>query len=222
MKFVIIDYSKGNVRSVQKSLELAGVEALITADTEEIRSADALVLPGVGAFADASEYMLRTGQMQVIRERIHAGIPFLGICLGMQLLYERGDEGMPKKEEAWAEGLGILQGSCKRIASEDAEGRQVKVPHVGWNQVEYIREPGLLFTGIEDGSNFYFTHSYQCCPEPEGTPELLATVTHAEALPSVVGRKNAFGVQFHPEKSSHKGLRFMKNFVDLVETFQRK
>ncbi len=216
--FVIVDYSKGNLRSVQKSLELAGASTCISANAADIRAARAIVLPGVGAFADASRTMLASGQMQAIRDAVQAGVPFLGICLGMQLLFERGDEGMP--EGSWAEGLGLLKGSCTRVAATDDEGRSYKVPHVGWNQVQATATGQAssvamaLFAGVEDGSNFYFTHSYECVPADE--QEVLATTRHAQFLPSVAGKENICGVQFHPEKSSHKGLLFMSNFVRWV------
>lgn len=219
MSFIVIDYSKGNLRSVQKGLALAGAEAVISASTVAIRAADALILPGVGSFADASAALLASGQMQALRERIGAGVPFLGICLGMQLLFEQGNEGAPPC--CWSEGLGVLPGVCTRIAAVDAAGRSYKVPHVGWNQVIYqqgaSKEDRLapLFGSIEDGSYFYFTHSYQC--EPKQKQEVLATVTHAETLPSVVHKEQVYGVQFHPEKSSSKGLEVMKNFVRFAQ-----
>ena len=224
MAFVVVDYSKGNLRSVQKSFELAGVEAVISADASDIYKAEAIVLPGVGAFADASAAMLQNGQMQAIRECVQAGMPFFGICLGMQLLFERGDEGMPEGE--WAEGLGLLPGECTRIANTDAEGTVHKIPHVGWNQAHYSTSSKSkaklprLFIGIEDASNFYFTHSYGCVPAEES--DVLATTTHATVLPSVVCRDLMFGVQFHPEKSSHKGLAVIKNFVRYVRKVQHK
>lgn len=214
MSFIIVDYSKGNLRSVQKGFELAGVKAPISAKAADLYQAEAIILPGVGSFADASKTMLENGQMQAIRELVSNGVPFFGICLGMQLLFERGDEGM--QEGAWAEGLGILPGSCSRIASVDAEGRHYKIPHVGWNQVTLTAaDHAKLFTGIPDGSHFYFTHSYQALPS--NSHEVMAQTTHAERIASVVGRGKVLGVQFHPEKSSDKGLQLMKNFVRLVQ-----
>jgi glutamine amidotransferase len=214
LSFIVVDYSKGNLRSVQKGLELAGGTARISGSEADIRSARAIVLPGVGSFADASRAMLNSGQTQAIRERIAAGVPFLGVCLGLQLLYERGSEGM--KEGEWAEGLGILKGSCRRVASVDGAGRSYKVPHVGWNQVNMKSAlSSALFAGIEDGSHFYFTHSYQC--EPTDGSEVLATSTHAEDIVCAVQKGRVFAVQFHPEKSSHKGLALMRNFVRLVQ-----
>jgi glutamine amidotransferase len=215
MAFVVIDYCKGNLRSMQRGLELAGVEAHISAEAAEIARAEALVLPGVGSFADASAFMQSSGQMRVIRERIAAGVPFLGVCLGLQLLFERGNEGCPPGQ--WAEGLAVMKGFVRRIDALDATGASHKVPHVGWNQVHFCpnasTETGIapLFEGLEDGSNFYFTHSYQSVPS--NADEVLAEVRHASSLPCVVRKGSAFGVQFHPEKSSHKGLALLRNFV---------
>lgn len=220
MTFVVVDYRKGNLRSVQKALELAGAQTLISADPADINKATALVLPGVGSFADASAFMLQSGQMQTIRDRVQAGVPFLGICLGMQLLFERGNEGTA--EGAWAEGLGLLPGSCRAVRTTDQSGKRYKVPHVGWNQIEYTTEAAgnpafaTLCAGIEPGSYFYFTHSYQC--EPADPDDVLATTTHAEPIPCMVAHENIYAVQHHPEKSSHKGLEFVQNFVRLVES----
>jgi glutamine amidotransferase len=218
MSFVVVDYCKGNLRSVQKGLQLAGGEAVISQDPSVIKAAQAIVLPGVGSFADASAEMISSGQMQVIRQRVSDGVPFLGICLGLQLLFERGDEGMPNG--TWAEGLGLLQGYCRRIDHITTAGKSVKVPHVGWNQVDYCTGDDSclspLFAGVDSGSNFYFTHSYQC--EPASSGDVLATVTHATEFACVVRKQNIFGVQFHPEKSSHKGLTVLENFVRFVNS----
>ncbi|MDR2109399.1 MAG: imidazole glycerol phosphate synthase subunit HisH [Coriobacteriales bacterium] len=273
-KTVVVDYSKGNLRSVEKGLALAGAAALVSADADDIARADAIVLPGVGSFADASATMLASGQMQAIRERVRAGVPFLGICLGLQLLFERGDEGLgrrqpiiarsssgqfapdppgqttplpqvvassaqtdlgqidsksdaqalvgaspeqPTFEHRWAEGLGLLRGHCRRIDSTDLQGRSYKVPHVGWNQVHYSGDElwiSPLFAGIADGSNFYFTHSYQA--QPRDHSDIIASVVHARPFTCAVRREQIFATQFHPEKSSRNGLAVLRNFVDFV------
>jgi glutamine amidotransferase len=225
MPFVVVDYKKGNIRSMQKGLELAGVEARISDDPRDIARAEAIVLPGVGAFADAAAYMEQSGQMRVIRERIAAGVPFLGVCLGLHLLLEFGEEGVATvtsrevPDGTWAAGIGAIPGHVRRIDNVSPDGRSYKVPHVGWNQVRFV--PGApaaldgLFAGIEDGSNFYFTHSYQGVVTSAG--DVLATVTHATEFPCVIHRGSAFGVQFHPEKSSHKGLQVLRNFVDYAK-----
>jgi glutamine amidotransferase len=211
--FVVVDYCKGNLRSMQKGLQLAGAEARVSADPAVIARAGAIVLPGVGAFADAAGFMQTSGQMEVIRERIAEGVPFLGVCLGLQLLMERGNEGVPSPD--WMEGLGVVSGCVRRVDAADERGRFYKVPHVGWNQVHCKDETDArlapLFAGIDDGSNFYFTHSYRA--EVTDQQDILATVTHARSFPCVIRKMNAFGVQFHPEKSSHKGLRVLQNFA---------
>jgi glutamine amidotransferase len=217
---VVVDYSKGNLRSVEKGLERAGASAFISASPKRIAEADAIVLPGVGSFADASAQMAASGQMQAIRERVRAGVPFLGICLGLQLLLERGDEGVEQVayEHRWAEGLGLLRGHCRRVDARDAEGATYKVPHVGWNQAVYTTHDqdrlAALFAGIPDGSNFYFTHSYQAVPTD--TQCVVASVEHASKFACAVQSNNILATQFHPEKSSHMGLAVLQNFVRFV------
>jgi glutamine amidotransferase len=218
--YVIVDYCKVNLRSVQKSFELAGAPAIISTEPDDIAKAAAIILPGVGSFADASTTMLATGQMQAIRERIAAGVPFLGICLGLQLLFEHGDEGVAPGEPP-AEGLGIMRGHCSLVADTTPAGERVKVPHVGWNQVTYTNvlvgsECAMaLMRGIEDGSNFYYTHSYRAVPSDDAV--VAGTTTHADTFPGLVVKGNSVGVQFHPEKSSAKGLAVIRNFVSFVD-----
>ena len=225
MALVIIDYHKGNIRSVQKGMELAGADTLVSDDYHDIMRADAIVLPGVGAFADAADYMWRSGQMQAIQERIADGVCFLGICLGLHLLLDCGEEGLAevqsreRPDDSWAKGLAVIGGYGRRLSSQDSSGRSYKVPHVGWNQVHLTAAGGgaaadALFSGIADGSNFYFIHSYQGVVEDEAA--VLATVSHAAAFPSVICKGRAFGLQFHPEKSSHKGLQLLKNFAGIA------
>jgi glutamine amidotransferase len=224
MALVIVDYHKGNIRSVQKGLELAGADTLVSDDYHDIMRADAIVLPGVGAFADAADYMWRSGQMSAIQERIADGACFLGICLGLHLLLDYGEEGVAEvgsrehPDDGWVKGLGVIGGYARRLSSRDSSGRSYKVPHVGWNQVQLVGQPSpaaaALFDGIEDGSNFYFTHSYQGVAKDEAA--VMATVTHATSFPSVICKDRVFGLQFHPEKSSHKGLQVLKNFAGIV------
>lgn len=209
MAIAIIDYCKGNLRSAQKGIESVGGEAFITSDPEEMRKADALVLPGVGSFADASQTMIELGQMDVVREKIAEGAPFLGICLGLHLLFEYGTEG----GDGHNEGIGALEGMCDRMDDTTPDGRKLKIPHVGWNTVDYARECPL-FDGIGDGSHFYFTHSYKC--NPANKADIVATTTHAAPFTSAVWKDNVFGVQFHPEKSSLLGLKVLANFVSIV------
>lgn len=210
----VVDYHKGNLLSVQRGLADAGVQAVITDDPAVIAGADGVVLPGVGAFADASATMLELGQMQAVRDAVSGGAPFLGICLGLQLAFERGDEGC--EPGGFAEGLGFLKGRCVRLGAERPDGTLVKVPHVGWNDIE-LTEQGAenpLFAGVPSGTYFYFTHSY--CAVPDDDRDVLANTVHAEAFPSAVAQGNVYGCQFHPEKSSAWGLAVLKNFVRIV------
>lgn len=214
----VVDYCKGNLASVQRGLADAGFDARITDAPADILAADGVVLPGVGAFTDAMTTMEATGQADALRTAVAHGVPFLGICLGMHLLFDWGDEGQPQGERL--AGLGVLPGHVERMAAIDAKGAKHKVPHVGWNSVEFAdglagREAARLFDGIEDGGYFYFTHSY--CAVPDERDDLVAMSEHARRFACAVARQNVFGVQFHPEKSSHLGLRLLENFGRIVE-----
>ena len=280
----VVDYQKGNLKSVERGLIAAGGEALITADASEIAKADAIVLPGVGAFADAAATMCELGQMEAIRKRVRAGVPFLGICLGEHLMFEHGVEGAPEGNPAC--GLGLLPGTVVAMPRCDAQGKAFKVPHVGWNTIEMpacnggaavppcgegggnavlkqsslrcgtargtspdsaalldggqaepelsslrsenaggafpdsTPQPGSefafacpLFDGIAPGEYFYFTHSYIA---PTGS-HTIAETTHSTRFTSAVQfGERAFGVQFHPEKSSDAGARVLANFVAIA------
>ncbi|MCK4268006.1 MAG: imidazole glycerol phosphate synthase subunit HisH [Actinomycetia bacterium] len=198
----ILDYGMGNLRSVQKAFEKVGVEAAITADPDEALEATALVLPGVGGFSDAMAHLKSTGLHEVIIESINKGRMFLGICLGLQLLFERSFE------DGEHLGLGVFEGTVERLP----EG--VKIPHMGWNQIEKTRDLPLL-GGIDDGTNFYFVHSYVVRPK---NLEIVATVTdYGKEFVSGVSRDNVFAFQFHPEKSGSVGLSILKNFGDLCQ-----
>ena len=276
----VVDYQKGNLKSVERGLIAAGGKAFITADASEIAKADAIVLPGVGAFADAATTMCELGQMEVIRERVRAGVPFLGICLGEHLMFEHGMEGAPEGSPAC--GLGLLPGTVVAMPRCDEQGTAFKVPHVGWNTIEMpacnggaaappcgegggnavlssggvgggaarssaakrglfehgafldstpqpggdlafpgsTTQPGSepafacpLFDGIAPGEYFYFTHSYIA---PTGS-HTIAETTHSVRFTSAVQfGERAFGVQFHPEKSSDAGARVLANFVAIA------
>ena len=280
----VVDYQKGNLKSVERGLIAAGGKAFITADASEIAKADAIVLPGVGAFADAAATMCELGQMEVIRDRVRAGVPFLGICLGEHLMFEHGVEGAPEGSPAC--GLGLLPGTVVAMPRCDEQGKAFKVPHVGWNTIEVptcaggaalppcgeggegavlkqsslrcgtargtspdsaalldggqaepelfslrsenaggafpdsAPQPGCdpafacpLFDGIAPGEYFYFTHSYIA---PTGS-HTIAETTHSVRFTSAVQfGERAFGVQFHPEKSSDAGARVLANFVTIA------
>lgn len=215
----VVDYCKGNLKSVERGLRAVGGDAHITDNPEVIRAADAVVLPGVGSFADASQHMVESGQMEAVRDAIAAGKPFLGICLGEHLLFEAGVEGAagPGVDGAMGDphlpvGLGVVSGTVARMPSKDAQGVLYKVPHVGWNSVEFTAECPL-FEGIAPGEYFYFTHSY-IAPESECT---VATTTHSVTFPCAVQKGKVFGVQFHPEKSSDAGAKVLANFLKVVE-----
>ena len=280
----VVDYQKGNLKSVERGLIAAGGKALITADASERARADAIVLPGVGAFADAAATMCELGQMEAIRDRVRAGVPFLGICLGEHLMFEHGVEDAPEGNPAC--GLGLLPGTVVAMPRCDAQGKAFKVPHVGWNTIEIpacgggaavppcgegggnavlkqsslrcgtargtfpdsaalldggqaepelsslrsenaggafpdsTPQPGSdlafacpLFDGIAPGEYFYFTHSFIA---PTGS-HTIAETTHSVRFTSAVQfGERAFGVQFHPEKSSDAGARVLANFVAIA------
>lgn len=197
----VIDYGMGNLRSVYKALEKEGYSAKITRDPEEVEEACGVILPGVGAFRDAMANLTRTGLDRAVKRAIEEGKPFLGICLGLQLLFEESEEFGSTR------GLGIFPGRVRRISWG------VKTPHMGWNQVQLKRETPLA-QGIPSGTYFYFVHSYYVDPAEE---DLVAGVTdYGKVFPSVVGRGKVWGIQFHPEKSSALGLKILQNFGELV------
>ena len=203
----IIDYKAGNLRSVQKALEECGATARITADAEDISAADGVVFPGQGA-CDASMLSIRErGLFEIIRHSIDSGKPFLGVCLGLQLLLESSEEG----EEPC---LAILKGSTKRLPPEKTERVGLKIPHMGWNSVSLsVQHP--VFEGIPNDSYFYFVHSYYADPEDK---DIVAGVTnYGIDFCSAVAWDNVAAVQFHPEKSGTVGLRLYRNFLTLVD-----
>lgn len=197
----IIDYDAGNIKSVEKALQYLGEEAVITRDAGEILMADKVILPGVGAFGDAMEKLNRYGLVPVIHEVVEKGIPFLGICLGLQLMFESSEEA------PGVEGLGLLKGKIVRIP----EGDGLKVPHMGWNSLNFPKE-GRLFAGIPENSYVYFVHSYYLQTEED---IVTATAEYGVTIHASVEKGNVFACQFHPEKSSHTGLTILKNFVEL-------
>lgn len=206
----VVDYKKGNLQSVVRGIEAAGATARIAVEPEEISSATAIVLPGVGAFTDAITTMNCLGQSSAIQKAVELGVPFLGICLGMHLMFEYGEEHAP--DNSLTSGLGFLTGVVRKIPRTDARGDLFKVPHVGWNSVDLKATECPLFTGISSGEYFYFTHSYIA---PEGSATYAHT-QHSVVFPSVVWKDNMFGVQFHPEKSSDIGAKLLANFVSYV------
>ncbi|AFQ42798.1 imidazole glycerol phosphate synthase subunit HisH [Desulfosporosinus meridiei] len=197
----IVDYGRGNLRSVEKALEKVGFEAVIMASSNELSKVKGLILPGVGAFADAMEALKHGGWIEPLIEFARSGRPFLGICLGMQILFEVGEE---HGEYA---GLGLLAGRVVRFPA----GR--KVPHMGWNSLE-LEQSSRLLAGIPNESYFYFVHSYYAEPAEKG--DIIATSDYGVVFPAVVGKANVWGAQFHPEKSSPWGLQLLTNFGEWV------
>jgi glutamine amidotransferase len=197
-RIAILNYGMGNLRSVEKALEHVGVTATITADHGEARAADGVILPGVGAFPRAMERIRALGLDELIAERREAGVPILGICLGLQLLFDS------TTELGGAEGLGLLPGP---VAELEADG--LKVPHIGWAPVRWERQSRLA-EGIESETPFYFVHSF--APRA-GAGELLGSAAYGARFACAAERGNVFGVQFHPEKSSAAGLRLLSNFA---------
>ena len=197
MKVAIIDYGVGNLRSVEKAFAATGCEAVVTAKKDELRAAERLVLPGVGAFAACMKALSERGFDRLVRERAEAGTPLLGVCVGMQLLFDESEE------FGSTPGLGLLRGRVRRF-----DGNLV-VPHVGWNRI-HQRRRHELFEGVEDGSFCYFVHSFYC--EPEEDAVVMGQTEYGGKYASVVAERNICGVQFHPEKSQAIGLRMLRNF----------
>lgn len=197
----IIDYDAGNIRSVEKALLFLGEEVKITRSKEEILRADHVILPGVGSFGDAMEKLHHYELVPVIQEVVKRQIPFMGICLGLQLLFEESEEskGVP--------GLGILKGRVCRIPDDG----MIKIPHIGWNSLKYPKA-GRLYQGIEEESYVYFVHSYYLKAEED---IVAATTEYGALIHAAVEKGNVFACQFHPEKSSDVGLRILKNFLSV-------
>jgi glutamine amidotransferase len=202
---VVVDYGMGNRRSVEKALEHIGATAAVTHELELIAAADGIVVPGVGAFPLAMRNLAELGLLELLRERADAGVPLLGICLGMQLLFERSTELEP------ADGLGLLRGDVTPLATGG-----LRVPHIGWNEVSFQR-PCALTAGLGGGRAFYHVHSLVA--RPSDPDDIVGTAEYGERFATMVARRNVFGVQFHPEKSSLDGLALLANFTRLsVET----
>ena len=204
---VIIDYGMGNLSSVKNALNFLGLESKISSDEEEIRNANGLILPGVGAFPDAMDNIERLSLDKIIREEVAKNKPLIGICLGMQLLFENGFEGLERK------GLGLLKGSIVKM--EDDKKNNIKIPHIGWNNLIYNKKDEL-FNSIEEGKFVYYVHSYFV--QGYNDEDLVAYSEYGEnKIPSMVRCNNVMGAQFHPEKSGTVGLTILKNFGELIK-----
>lgn len=198
----IIDYDAGNLKSVEKAFQFLGEKPLVTRDKDEILAADKVVLPGVGSFGDAMGKLHQYGLVEVVREVVDRATPFLGICLGLQLLFSESEE------SPGVSGLGILPGKILRIP--DAPG--LKIPHIGWNSLKFPKD-SRLFEGIKNGTYVYFVHSYYLKAENEGI--VAATTEYGTLIHAAAERGNVFACQFHPEKSGAAGLLILKNFAGL-------
>jgi glutamine amidotransferase len=202
-KIVIIDYGMGNLRNVQKGFEWVGFEAKVTRSKKEIGGASAIVLPGVGAFKDCMENLERYGLIEPLLQSIGKGKPYLGICLGFQILFSESEE------FGFQKGLDVIKGKVVKFVPNPEH----KVPHMGWNTVEMEREAPML-QGIESGDFFYFVHSYYVIP---GETQWISTfTTYGERFVSSIWRENIFATQFHPEKSQKKGLKILENFAKSI------
>ena len=198
----IIDYDAGNIKSVEKAVQYLGHECVTTRDAEVIRSADHVILPGVGAFGDAMKRLEDYGLVSVIKEACGSGVPFLGICLGLQLLFDSSEEA------PGVEGLGILKGSIKKIPANAG----LKVPNIGWNSLS-LHGQGRLFEGVEDGSFVYFVHSYYL--DAKDKDIVKADIDYGVTVDASCESGNVFACQFHPEKSSDTGLKILENFLNV-------
>jgi len=201
-KVTVIDYGVGNLRSVTKALEFLGCQVVLTSNPNEVACAEKLVLPGVGAFGAGMENLRRLGLVEAIYDAVKRGTPLLGICLGLQLLFDESEE-MGRHE-----GLKLVRGKVVRFPEQD----DIRIPHMGWNAL-HIRKREPLFTGVPDGAMVYFVHSY--FPVPEDPSVIAATTEHGVEFVSAIAVDNIFGTQFHPEKSSKVGLQILRNFVAL-------
>jgi glutamine amidotransferase len=210
-KVAILDYGIGNVRSQLNALKYLGVDAILTSDANEVMTSDAVILPGVGAFKHGMENLLKFGLKPIIHDFIGTGRPFLGICLGMQLLFEESDE------FGFSEGLGLIKGHIRKLNGGDELG--LKLPHIGWTE---ITQPpgkdwkGSILKGIQPSTPFYFVHSYASIPSDAS--DILATSAYGNGtFCCAVEKGNIYGTQFHPEKSGEMGLRILKNLIDKIK-----
>lgn len=200
----IIDYDAGNIKSVEKAIHLLGEDVILTRDAEKILTADGVILPGVGAFGDAMEKLQAYGLIEPIRECVKRDIPFLGICLGLQLMFDSSEEALG------VAGLSLLPGKIVRFCGEPG----LKIPHIGWNSLTFPHE-GRLFKGIRDNAYVYFVHSFYLQAEEESI--VTATTEYGALVHASVEKGNLFACQFHPEKSSEVGLRILSNFIDIAK-----
>lgn len=207
-RIAVVDYGMGNRRSVEKALQRVGARAFVSRDAAELRAADGLLLPGVGAFPAAMETIGELGLDSLLRERAAEGVPLFGSCMGMQLLFESSEE------HGGAEGLGLLRGEVRKLRAPG-----LKLPHIGWSEVRW-RSSSPLCAGLPEPAYLYHVHSFVAHPAQEDV--ILGTARYGESFPAVVGKGNVFGAQSHPEKSSTHGLALLGNFVGICATAARE
>ena len=207
----IVNYGMGNLRSVQKALERVGAQAEVIDTPEQIAAAQRLILPGVGAFADGMEHLRQRGMVQPLLQYAASGKPMMGICLGMQLLFDSSMEDAPSEDNP-IQGLGVLPGKVVRFQEDQGPSKpRLKVPHMGWNEIKFA--PGTpLFTGLDCGDHAYFVHGYYCVPDESS--DVAATTGYGHTYCSAVHRGNVWATQFHPEKSQRVGLKILENFAN--------
>ena len=202
----LLDYGAGNLRSVEKALRFVGGNVRLVQSPDGMKDASAVVLPGVGAFDDCVNAMQRQELLEATREFVGTGRPFLGICIGYQALFERSEE-----FDSSATGLGLFAGKVVRFP----DGQKLKIPQIGWNQIEIVQPECPVFSGVENGSHVYFVHSFY--PQPEDDSIAATRTTYGVEFISAVWRENVFATQFHPEKSQKVGLKILENFVNLTK-----
>ena len=207
MKIALIDYGAGNLRSVQKALDCLGADTVICSDKNTIKNCDGIILPGVGAFAEAKRRLDEQELSQVLKDEALSGKPFLGICLGMQLLFDESNEFGKTK------GLGLIPGTVDIIRPQQTDDEKLKIPHMGWNSLEF-NVPSPLLENVAEGEWCYFVHSYMAYT---GNENVAAYVGYGCKVPALVIKNNIHGAQFHPEKSGETGLKILKNFIDRVK-----
>ncbi len=206
-RIAVVDFGAGNLRSVAKALARSGLLPDITSDPAAVRRADGVVLPGVGAFADAVASLAKTGLDDAVRDQLEARRPYLGLCLGLQVLFDEGDE------HGVTPGLGILPGRVERFPDKAPDGEPLRVPHIGWNTVKFSGDHPML-SGLPDEDCFYFVHSYRAIPDR--TSDVVGRVDYGGEFAAAVAREGMFAVQFHPEKSQSAGRRLLDAFASWV------
>lgn len=207
----IVNYGMGNLRSVQKALERVGAQAEVIDQPEQIESVERLILPGVGAFSDGMEHLRERGMVEPLKQFADSGKPLMGICLGMQLLFDSSMEDAPSSDQP-VQGLGILPGKVVRFQEDQGPDKpRLKVPHMGWNEIDFAPDMPL-FAGLTPGDHVYFVHGYYCVPEESS--DAAAITDYGSTYCSAVHRGNVWATQFHPEKSQHVGLRILDNFAN--------